>query len=133
VAGGVAGHRGRVPLRLDPVQVALGQLQAAGGGVDVGVGEPGQDQPAVQAQHPGGRPAQAGHLGLGADGGDPAGPHGHGVGPGPGRVGGVHRRPDEQEVGLGGHGRSSAGTGTSRSARAGQSTRTTSTTAAMTR
>jgi len=133
VVGGVAGHGGRVPLRLDPVEVALGQLEAAGGGVDVGVLEPGQDQPAVQRQHPGGRAAQGGHLSLGADGGDPAGVHGHGVGPGPGRVGGVHRRPHDQEVGPGCHGRSSTGTGPNRSARAGQSTRTTSTVAAMTR
>ena len=73
VVGGVAGHGGRVRLRLDLVQVALGQLQAAGGGVDVGVLEPGQDQPAVQAQHPGRRPAQPGQLALGAGGGDPAG------------------------------------------------------------
>ena len=60
--GGVAGHGGRVGLRLDLVEVALGQLQAAGGGVDVRVLEPGQDQPAVQAQHPGRRSAQLGQV-----------------------------------------------------------------------
>jgi hypothetical protein len=140
--GGVAGDGGRVRLRLDPVEVALGQLQAAGGGVDVGVGEPGQDQPAVEGQHPGRRPAQGGHLPLRAGGGDPAAAHGHGVGPGAGRVAGPHRRPEDQEIGLGGHRRSSAGTGPdrpagsgpgprTRSARAGQSTNTTSTVAAM--
>ena len=133
VVGGVAGHGGRVRRRLDLVEVALGQLQAAGGGVDVRVLEPGQDQPAVQAQHPGRRSAQVGQVALGAGGGDPAGAHGHGVGPGPGRVGGVHRRPDDEQVGLGGHGGSSAltGLGRRRSARAGQSTMTTTTVAAM--
>ena len=65
VVGGVAGHGGGVRRRLDLVEVALGQLQAAGGGVDVRVLEPGQDQPAVQAQHPGRRSAQLGQVALG--------------------------------------------------------------------
>ena len=143
VLGGVAGHGGRILLRLDPVEVALGQLEAAGGGVDVGVGEPGQDQPAVEGQHPGRRPAQAGQLALRAGGGDPAAAHGHGLGPGAGRVAGPHRRPDDHQVGsgssslLGGDragpvARAAAGPGPRRrSARAGQSTITTSTVAAM--
>ena len=145
VLGGVAGHGGRILLRLDPVEVALGQLEAAGGGVDVGVGEPGQDQPAVEGQHPGRRPAQAGQLTLRTGGGDPAAAHGHGLGPGTGRVAGPHRRSHDHQVWLGTHRRSSAGMGPGRSpgpaaagpgprrrsARAGQSTITTSTVAAM--
>jgi hypothetical protein len=99
VVGGVAGDGRRVGGRLDLVEVAGQQLQAADGGMDVGVVEAGQHQPAAQPQHPGGRAAERGDVALGADGGDPAGPDGDRVGPAPRRVGGVHRRADHQQVG----------------------------------
>ena len=102
VVGGVAGHGGRVGRRLDLVEVALGQLQAAGGGVDVGVLEPGQDQPAVQRAAPG-SPARAGSASSRSGPAAATRPARTATASaqGTGRVGGVHRRPHDQQVWLG--------------------------------
>ncbi len=99
MVGGVAGDGRRVTGRLDLVEVACQQFQAADGGMDVGVVEAGQDQAATQPQHPGRRAAERGDVAFGADGGHPAVPDGDRAGPAPRRVGRVHRRPDHQQVG----------------------------------
>lgn len=103
VGRGIGGDPAQVLLEVGGAgEVALAQLDAREDGMDMGVGEAGDQQPPGQVDHLRTGSDQLAHL-ASSDGDDPFAADSHRVGTTVGRVGGEGGTAGEDEIGVGGH------------------------------